>query len=208
MFIIIYGLVHGSHPALAKFHYGSDVQSFPTGGVINLDVRTLRGDTPDKQATTPALHRFFLTTVGRPLWDTSDDLSMLKGLRATLLGMFRSLFIFQHLLTHPSDHKFLSDQHIIHRDISAGNILLAEGPDPIFGGEGFLTDLEFAYITGGKRPLPYSSLRDVEPIPRPGSNTYMGPPAVTHIKWKDSDIPRARGAVISVSRAYYFPSAR
>lgn len=44
-------------------------------------------------------------------------------------------------------HQFLYRQGILHRDISAGNILLALDPETALPGcEGFLADLEFARI--------------------------------------------------------------
>ena len=45
-----------------------------------------------------------------------------------------------------SAHEFLCDQGILHRDISAGNIMLPAATPPEAGAEGFLMDLEFARI--------------------------------------------------------------
>ena len=45
---------------------------------------------------------------------------------------------------HHSAHKALNDQGILHRDISAGNVLLTNTQDgPL---RGFITDLEFARV--------------------------------------------------------------
>lgn len=43
-------------------------------------------------------------------------------------------------------HEFLCKQGILHRDISAGNIMLTTQIPPEKGAEGFLMDLEFARL--------------------------------------------------------------
>jgi serine/threonine protein kinase len=45
---------------------------------------------------------------------------------------------------HLSAHKALTDQGILHRDISAGNVLLTKTQNALL--RGFITDLEFARI--------------------------------------------------------------
>ena len=51
-----------------------------------ISVRHLRGDALDASAPTPVLHRLLLSTVGRPLWQYSSDVELLKGMRAALEG--------------------------------------------------------------------------------------------------------------------------
>lgn len=141
----IYQSVQGEHPGLAKFLTGGDVRDprpvlrqktvtnppdHVAKGILDeiISVRHLRGDALDASAPTPVLHRLLLSTVGRPLWQYSSDVELLKGMRAALEG-----------------HRFLCEQGILHRDISAGNILLAAGSSAPPGCEGFITDLEFAW---------------------------------------------------------------
>ncbi|KAF8056590.1 hypothetical protein FPV67DRAFT_643244 [Lyophyllum atratum] len=76
------------------------------------------------------LHRLVLTTTGHPLWEYSSEMELLKAVRAATLA-----------------HRFLWDQGILHRNISAGNILLAKDSNPAQNGAGgFLTDFEFARL--------------------------------------------------------------
>ena len=54
------------------------------------------------------------------------------------------LLVFTHSRAHPGI-RFLENAHIVHRDISAGNVLLTmRNPAP--GHEGFITDFEFAKL--------------------------------------------------------------
>ncbi|RPD53719.1 hypothetical protein L227DRAFT_557267 [Lentinus tigrinus ALCF2SS1-6] len=123
-----------------------------TGGDVRLNkqtlmsVRALRGN----DALTPpeirgisdrVLHRVSLQKVGKPLWEYT---SLEQFLRA-IIGAVEA-------------HKTLADNGIIHRDISAGNILIEVFPDFENGTMleldidetcGFLTDFEFASV-----PLP------------------------------------------------------
>ncbi|KAF8056583.1 hypothetical protein FPV67DRAFT_1677961 [Lyophyllum atratum] len=76
------------------------------------------------------LHRLVVNTIGRPLWDYSSEMELLKAVRAATFA-----------------HRFLWDQGILHRDINAVNILLAKdfnaAPD---GAEGILADFQFARL--------------------------------------------------------------
>ncbi|KAF9491305.1 hypothetical protein BDN71DRAFT_1592346 [Pleurotus eryngii] len=137
----IYETVEGGPDGVANFHYGGDtvlpwIATSPAISVVNIrnmDYRINRAnllDIPTHRSIdrTPMLHRLILKTVGRPLWDAVDYVDLLKGFRAALLG-----------------HEKLCKQGILHRDISAGNILLAVGAAEE-GKEGFITDLEFARL--------------------------------------------------------------
>ncbi|THH07610.1 hypothetical protein EW146_g9263 [Bondarzewia mesenterica] len=131
----IYQTVKGTHPGLAKYLVGGDVRDPRHLGLKEaplITVRHIRLEAFDPSAVTPVLHRLIISTAGRPLWEYSSDLELLKGMRAVLDG-----------------HRFLYDQGILHRDISAGNILLAAHPlNAPQGHEGFITDLEFARVEG------------------------------------------------------------
>ncbi|KAF9802943.1 hypothetical protein IEO21_09794 [Rhodonia placenta] len=131
---IILRSIKGQHPGLAKFLVGADVEHRAAGQrPERMSVRYLRSGQNDMNDGSPVLHRLVLSTVGRPLWEYESELELLLGVRAAL-----------------DAHEFLCEQGIIHRDISPGNILLRDrsyNPDSEpDGGEGFLTDLEFARI--------------------------------------------------------------
>ncbi|THH18765.1 hypothetical protein EW146_g2269 [Bondarzewia mesenterica] len=143
----IYQTVKGTSGGLARYLVGGDVKDSRPDLRVSLvrrqqgwdpredaviTVRILRGDAVDTFVETPVLHRLIIATVGRPLWTYTSDLEFVRGMRAALEG-----------------HLFLWKQGILHRDISAGNILLAGNPDKAEPGhEGFLTDLEFARVQG------------------------------------------------------------
>ncbi|THH15946.1 hypothetical protein EW146_g4616 [Bondarzewia mesenterica] len=124
-----------THPGLAKYLAGGDMRDPRRLGLKEvplLTVRHIRLEAFDPSAVTPVLHRLITSTTGRPLWEYSSDLELLKGMRAALDG-----------------HRFLYDQGILHGDISAANILLAVHPlNAPPGHEGFITDLEFARVEG------------------------------------------------------------
>ena len=54
--------------------------------VENYPVRHLRRDVVDTFTQTPVIHRLMISTVGRPLWEYSSDVELLKGMRAALEG--------------------------------------------------------------------------------------------------------------------------
>ncbi|KAJ8695807.1 hypothetical protein PTI98_005731 [Pleurotus ostreatus] len=136
-----YETVEGGPDGVANFYCGGDavfpwVETSPAISVVNIrntDYRINRANLlgiPNHRSIdpTPMLHRLILKTVGRPLWDAVDWMELMRGFRAALLG-----------------HGKLWAQGILHRDISAGNILLAVGAAEE-GQEGFITDLEFARL--------------------------------------------------------------
>ncbi|KAF7986621.1 hypothetical protein HWV62_26422 [Athelia sp. TMB] len=162
----IYLSIHNSHPGLAKFIFGADV-AFATGGTkwpINAcrlrNPNLWRAEEAEKAQTdkatvevvqdgelqnanaqdkddrdeaqyneeSPVLHRLVLEPIGRPLWQGGTELDIIEAFCATIEG-----------------HRFLTDQGILHRNISAGNTMLSVKENPRLG-EGFLTDPEFAFI--------------------------------------------------------------
>ncbi|KLO08114.1 hypothetical protein SCHPADRAFT_620260 [Schizopora paradoxa] len=85
------------------------------------------------EGDSPILHRVITSTVGRPLWEYKDEIELARGFIAIL-----------------KSHKKLCDLNVLHRDISPGNILLAENPDNVQPGhEAFLSDFELARVGDG-----------------------------------------------------------
>ncbi|KAF8072218.1 hypothetical protein FPV67DRAFT_1667650 [Lyophyllum atratum] len=129
---------------LAEFECGGDVCI--DGDPIT--VQNLRGHLVHEiDPPTPVLHRLILSTVGRPLWEYTTDLELLTGFRDALKA-----------------HKNLCDQGILHRDISAGNVLLTANPNASL--RGFITDLEFARIESSSLAKPLTVTKDISPKTR------------------------------------------
>ncbi|KLO08113.1 hypothetical protein SCHPADRAFT_908868 [Schizopora paradoxa] len=81
----------------------------------------------------PILHRVITKTVGRPLWEYADEQELAKA----FIAILRS-------------HKRLCELNVLHRDISPGNMLLAEDLDNVDDGhEAFLSDFELARVGDG-----------------------------------------------------------
>ena len=94
-------------------------------------------------------------------------------------------------------HEFLCDQGILHRDVSAGNIMLPAETPPEAGAEGFLMDLEFARVK--RSSFDTTRTITVLPVRTPGggmtastvrSHTIFGPDVM-------------RGAVMTVRLPRY-----
>ncbi|KAL0946161.1 hypothetical protein HGRIS_012424 [Hohenbuehelia grisea] len=144
----IYSTVECETEGVAQFLHGGDVQfvdSTAAISVFNLRSESLWGsiDAPSYSGLrssqelgfqnldqpTSILHRLVLKTQGRPLWEFRDYLELLLGFRAALVG-----------------HQGLWSQGILHRDISAGNIMLSASATPNVGQEGFIMDLEYCRL--------------------------------------------------------------
>ncbi|KLO14792.1 hypothetical protein SCHPADRAFT_292602 [Schizopora paradoxa] len=94
-----------------------------------ITIPLLRRQNPSDEDS-PILHRVILSTVGRPLWDYKDEKELARGFVAVM-----------------RTHKRLCELNVLHRDISPGNILLAEDPENAPPGhEAFLTDFELARV--------------------------------------------------------------
>ncbi|KAI0653487.1 hypothetical protein C8Q70DRAFT_1035750 [Cubamyces menziesii] len=123
----VYHAIKGRHPGLAKYVVGADV-TFPDNKYNRITAHALHGTTLGPNKLTSVLHRIVIETLGRPVWEYHSERELLEGFIAALEA-----------------HQFLAEQKILHRDISAGNILLAE--DPLRQeSAGFLTDLDFARL--------------------------------------------------------------
>ncbi|KAI0641615.1 hypothetical protein C8Q79DRAFT_1106513 [Trametes meyenii] len=123
----IYQAVRGDHPGLAKYVVGADVVPFP-GSLEKVTTHYLRQRPLKSDDKTEILHRIVIGTTGRPIWMYDTEEQLIDGLISALEA-----------------HKFLWDQKILHRDISAGNVLLSDYPEDV-GAAGFLTDLDLASI--------------------------------------------------------------
>ncbi|KAL6298072.1 hypothetical protein BKA93DRAFT_744886 [Sparassis latifolia] len=166
----IYSAIVGSHPGVAKLSYGDDVR-LSTEAVLSVDALR-RCFSVEKE--TPILHRLFLTTLGRPIWDYNTELELLTGIVGALQG-----------------HRFLYQQGILHRDVSAGNVLLSAKP----GGSAFITDLEFAYLVA-KTVIPQTTVTlPVSPRLHP-SGKYTEPTTRIHTTF-GAEKPVLRGAAMT-----------
>ncbi|KAJ3539526.1 hypothetical protein NM688_g6348 [Phlebia brevispora] len=117
-----------SHPCVAQFDAGGDVRFQNSGISVSTLRRTILGLPQDSLQEDKILHRVFLSTVGRPVWEYEREELLIRGIKAAIQG-----------------HKFFCEQGTLHRDISAGNVLLAVDPQP--GCEGFITDLDYAAVS-------------------------------------------------------------
>ncbi|KDR76948.1 hypothetical protein GALMADRAFT_246089 [Galerina marginata CBS 339.88] len=165
---LIYRSVIGQHPALAKFREGQDVK-FP-GEERYITVHNMRGPSDDPgDGGDVGLHRLLLENRGRPIWECDSEKELLQGIRAALTA-----------------HEFLTDQGILHRDISTGNIMLPVQTPPEPGAEGFLMDLEFAHVER-------NAIKNVSPKCMPGGG--MTSPAVSTKIYFGPDV--LRGAAMT-----------
>ncbi|TFY74787.1 hypothetical protein EWM64_g9225 [Hericium alpestre] len=154
----IYTSIKGHCAGLSRLVTGGDVLVHVGSKTERITVRYLRRESDDPQAETPVLHRLILTPVGRPLWDYRSDTELLQGLLDALEA-----------------HEFLWKQQILHRDVSAGNILLAQDADAL-GAAGFLHDIEFAHMPPDAE---LSTLEHVAPVTKYNDN--LRPVGITEI---------------------------
>ncbi|KAF8968594.1 hypothetical protein BDZ97DRAFT_358403 [Flammula alnicola] len=116
----------------AKFQCGGDVK-FPGYAGCTTPMQNLRSHVHKLlrehviNPPRPVLHRLVLGTVGRPMWAHKSDRDLLTGFRDALQA-----------------HNARYEKAILHRDISASNILLIEMQN--VGLCGFITDFDFACI--------------------------------------------------------------
>ncbi|GJJ15501.1 hypothetical protein Clacol_009779 [Clathrus columnatus] len=169
--------VKGSHDGLVEYLQGSDVFFPPSSPISSPKITTanLRNQNRHVEGDTTILHRLIFKTVGRPIWEFDSYLEFFLAIKAAL-----------------NAHKFLADQNILHRDISAGNVLLSSNPNTPDSQKGFLTDLEFARIDDGI--LETKSIIPVPSLFNPNRVREMTVPTTrTHTTWT----PPPRGAVLT-----------
>ncbi|GJJ15486.1 hypothetical protein Clacol_009764 [Clathrus columnatus] len=169
--------IKGSHDGLVQYSQGSDV-FFPSFSLIappKITTTNLRNQNRHVEGDTTILHRLIFKTVGRPIWEFDSYLEFFLAIKAAL-----------------NAHKFLADQNILHRDVSAGNILLSSNPNAPDSQKGFLTDLEFARIDD--ETLETKNIIPVPPLQNPNRVKEMTVPTTrTHTTWT----PPPRGAVLT-----------
>ncbi|KAH9935475.1 uncharacterized protein B0H18DRAFT_951014 [Fomitopsis serialis] len=111
---------------IATHRYGSDVFYYKDPQTWSkITTANLRGDADDPNCPSKALHRIILPMVGQPLWKYTDELQLLNAFYAIVEA-----------------HQYLCEKGILHRDISAGNMLLWPGG----AAAGFLYDFDMADV--------------------------------------------------------------
>jgi hypothetical protein len=100
-------------------------------------------------------------------------------------------------LSFHAGHQHLFELGILHRDISAGNILLSAGVEPEEGCEGFLMDLEFAHVSSPS--LNDINIIRVAPLRHP-SGHLTNATTRTHIKF--DKVAVQHGAAMTVKASY------
>lgn len=149
----IYETAREGHPGLAVYLIGDDAVG-EDGQIVT--AHHIRGEAVGEDVETRVLHRLLISSVGRPIWKYETDLELLKGLLAAL-----------------DAHEWLfTKKNILHRDVSAGNILLALDPKKApKGGEGFLADLDYARA----QTIDLKEVRTVAPVRMPGRDSSGNP---------------------------------
>ncbi|KZT66586.1 hypothetical protein DAEQUDRAFT_758692 [Daedalea quercina L-15889] len=113
-------------PGIATHRYGSDVCYYEDQRKWTMITTAhIRGRIEDPERPSKVLHRIILPMVGEPLWKYTDELQLLNAFYAIVEA-----------------HKYLCENGILHRDISAGNMLLWPGGDAA----GFLSDFDMAHV--------------------------------------------------------------
>ncbi|KAF8971209.1 hypothetical protein BDZ97DRAFT_1346930 [Flammula alnicola] len=160
---------------LTKFECCGDVKlaGYPIA-LQNLRSQPVRDFPPggDIYPPTPVLHRLVLSTVGRPMWEYTSDRDLLTGFRDALQA-----------------HKAVCAQGILHRDISAGNVLLTEAQNAPL--RGFISDLEFAHFDSPTLSKPHVNITStVGPVSRYGDRgnvlSTTQPTPLTHITFEST----------------------
>ncbi|PPQ83145.1 hypothetical protein CVT25_005388 [Psilocybe cyanescens] len=183
----IYMSIQTNPKGLAKFECGGDVRfpgyyaRFPiTVQNLKSKVRQLLNLTHDPPK--PVIHRLILGTIGRPMRDYKSDLELVQGSRDAVQA-----------------HNTLCEIGVLHRDISAGNVLLTETQDP--RSRGFITDVEFAHLSSSSIQKPQVRVESTIGTQHKYNDTgkllsITEPTTRTHIKFE----PKAkiqRGAVMT-----------
>jgi hypothetical protein len=129
---------------VARLRDGTD--SGPGPAMTTKRIRAgLRSAPADGAADYLALDRIWLEDIGKPLWQYSTPLELLLGMRDAVRGMTPALMLHSKFLIGYAGLQHLADLGYVHRDINAGNVLLAKDFSANIEAEnhGFVSDLEF-----------------------------------------------------------------
>lgn len=105
------------------------------------------------------------------------------------------------MITGHAGIRTLQQHNILHRDISAGNVLLSVDPRP--GYEAFLTDFELARIPPQSRLVPSTVPREVSVAQMPKEGKV--PPTITvmHTTSWPEEVDDTQGPETTVSDSYH-----
>lgn len=87
----IYQSIKGQHAGVADYEFGDDVV-LPRNDNCLLSVKNLRDSSSVDEGNTAVLHRLVISTLGRPLWEATSELELLKGIYAALEGKHGLVF--------------------------------------------------------------------------------------------------------------------
>ena len=90
---------------------------------------------PNAQRVTPHRHyRLVLGTIGKKLYDFASSRQMVKAMHASLLGKLTICWQSRNVFTCITAHQAAYKAGILHRDISASNIMLVDSEEDLQGG--------------------------------------------------------------------------
>ncbi|KAM5542823.1 hypothetical protein V8D89_003487, partial [Ganoderma adspersum] len=159
-------------------HWPQGLAQLVLGGDVGLRGRTpfpidffTHMGTSESTSSPPraVLNRIITAPMGRRIWDYTSDRELVKGLLCALEA-----------------HKWLCSKGWLHRDISAGNILLAMRPDDPAQAPGFLIDLEYAQTPSNDRVVTETvAQKDITSYPDSGRSSLVStsPQKVTHTRF-------------------------
>ncbi|KAF8908625.1 hypothetical protein CPB84DRAFT_1843510 [Gymnopilus junonius] len=176
----IYSSIKGEHPALAKFESGGDVM-FPGTQEQTITVNSLRQQATKRPTSQDIdddviLHRLILRTRGRSILQWTSYKELLLGIRAAV-----------------SAHEFLWKQGILHRDISAGNVMLSIPGQDENGAKGFLMDVELSHILN--EIVPPDIMKDHIALMRGVGNCMTESSEQSHLIFEPPARIKCRGAM-------------
>ncbi|TFY76984.1 hypothetical protein EWM64_g7028 [Hericium alpestre] len=125
--------IKGDSGGLSRLITDGEIFVGAEGRRDQITVRYPLSDPDDSLKAATILYHLISSSVGRPLWDYQSDAELLQGMLDAMDAC-----------------ELLWKNQILHRGVSAGNIILAVNPGPI-GAVGFLSDVEFARMPADVR---------------------------------------------------------